>query len=47
MEDIDLNENNYNYQQLLNLFSLDDDFNINDLKLQKEKFLNYIRINAI
>lgn len=39
MEDIDLNENNYNYQQLLNLFSLDDDFNINDLKIAKRKVL--------
>ena len=37
--DIDLNEDNYNYQELLNLFSLEDDFDMNDLKLAKRKVL--------
>ena len=39
MEDIDLNENNYNYQELLNLFSLDDNFNLSDLKIARKKVL--------
>lgn len=37
--DIDLNENNYDYNSLLELFSLRQDFDINDLKVAKRKVL--------
>jgi hypothetical protein len=37
--DIDLNEDNYSYHDLLNLFSLNTDFNISDLKKAKRKVL--------
>ena len=30
--DIDLNENNYNYEDLLNLFSIKSNFSIKELK---------------
>ncbi len=36
---IDLNEENYDYQKILNLFSLEDDFNEKDLKMAKRKVL--------
>ena len=36
---IDLNENNYTYEKLLELFSLDDNFNEHDLKQCKAKVL--------
>ena len=36
---IDLNENNYDFNDLLNLFSLDKNFNLNDLKTAKIKLL--------
>ena len=37
--DIDLNEDNYNYDKLLNLFSLPPQFTIDDLKRAKKKVL--------
>ena len=37
--EIDLNEDNYDYNSLLGLFSLDHDFNKDDLKLAKKKVL--------
>ena len=37
--DIDLNESNYNYEKLLELFGLDPLFNLNDLKKAKKKVL--------
>ena len=36
---IDLNENNYDYEGLLNLFALKHDFNKSDLKLAKKKIM--------
>lgn len=36
---IDLNENNYDYEKLLGLFSLSDNFNKNDLKEARKKVL--------
>ena len=36
---IDLNESNYDYNKLLELFSLEDNFDINDLKECKKKVL--------
>ena len=36
---IDLNENNYDYDKLLGLFSLRDNFNKNDLKEARKKVL--------
>ena len=37
---IDMNEENYDYQGLLNLFSLEDNFDHDDLKIAKRKVMN-------
>jgi len=37
--DIDLNEDNYDYQELLNLFNLQSNFTYEDLKIAKKKVL--------
>ena len=37
--DIDMNEDNYDYQALLNLFALEDNFNQTDLKIVKRKVM--------
>ena len=36
--DIDLNEDNYDYQSLLNLFNLKPNFDTNDLKEAKKRY---------
>ena len=38
MESLDLNINNYDYDDLLKLFQLNFNFDFNDLKKQKNKY---------
>lgn len=44
--EIDLNEENYDYESLLNLFSLPNSFDVQDLKVAKKRFYYYILIRV-